>query len=115
MKLIEVKNILNATVFTNHSDDYLANVEVNQACGADLMSDVLAYVKDKGLLLTGLMNLQVIRTAEMMDINSICFVRGKKPSQDLIDLANDTNLVLLGTENPLYVSCGKLYNNGLIC
>ena len=79
------------------------------------MSDVLAYVKDKGLLLTGLMNLQVIRTAEMMDINAICFVRGKKPSQDLIDLANDTNLVLMGTEYPLYVSSGKLYNNGLVC
>lgn len=115
MKLIEVKNILNATVFTNHSDDFLTKTEVNQACGADLMSDVLAYVKDKGLLLTGLMNLQVIRTAEMMDINAICFVRGKKPSQDLIDLANDTNLVLMGTEYPLYVSSGKLYNNGLVC
>ena len=115
MKLIEVKNILNAAVFTNQSDEYLADVEVNQACGADLMSDVLAYVKDKGLLLTGLMNLQVIRTAEMMDINAICFVRGKEPSQDLIDLANDTNLVLMGTDCPLYVSCGKLYSNGLIC
>ena len=100
MKLSEVKQILNAAVYTGEDDSALEKTEVNMACGCDLMSDVLAFVKDKGLLLTGLMNTQVIRTAEMMDITAICFVRGKTPGQELIDLARELNLVLMATELP---------------
>ncbi len=108
MKLREAQEILSAKLLTGSLDG-----EVNSACGCDLMSDVLAFVKDKALLLTGLMNPQVVRTAEMMDINTIVFVRGKQPDQALIDLAASKNIVLMSTEYPLYIACGKLYEKGL--
>ncbi|NLM12970.1 MAG: hypothetical protein GX209_04410, partial [Epulopiscium sp.] len=87
--------------------------EVFLACGSDLMSDVLAFVKEKVILLTGLVNPQVVRTAEMMDIKAIVFVRGKKVSQDVLELAESKNMVILATQHPLYISCGLLYSNGL--
>ena len=114
MKLSEVKEILNAEICTGQDDAQLSEIEIKMACGCDLMSDVLAFVKEKGMLLTGLMNTQVVRTAEMMDINAICFVRGKTPGEDVIELAKEMGIVLLSTELPLYVSCGKLYSNGLV-
>ncbi|HIU48173.1 MAG TPA: hypothetical protein IAB04_02290 [Candidatus Avimonoglobus intestinipullorum] len=110
MKLSEVRDILNAKVLTG--EELLEN-EVNSACGCDLMSDVLAFVKDRALLLTGLMNPQVIRTAEMMDITAIVFVRGKVPEDSLVGMAKMKDMVLLSTEYPLYIACGKLYLDGL--
>lgn len=110
MKLQEVKDILKAKVLTG--EDRLDD-EVYSACGCDLMSDVLAFVKDKALLLTGLMNPQVIRTAEMMDITTIVFVRGKEPDEALIEFAKTKDMVLMSTELPLYISCGMLYEKGL--
>ena len=110
MKLLEIKEILNAEVLTGEE---LLDTEVFAACGSDLMSDVLAFVKDQALLLTGLMNPQVIRTAEMMDMKAIVFVRGKKPEDSVIELAEERKLVILSTELPLYVACGELYINGL--
>ena len=77
------------------------------------MSDVLAYVKDQAVLLTGLVNPQVIRTAEMMDMKCIVFVRSKVPSDDMVELADDMGLVILTTAQRLYEACGKLYVNGL--
>lgn len=111
MKLQEVKEILNAQVLTQ---DACLDDEVNSACGCDLMSDVLAFVKDRALLLTGLMNPQVVRTAEMMDITTIIFVRGKMPDEELIRFAETKGIILMSTELPLYISCGRLYRNGLI-
>ena len=110
MKLSEVREILNATVLTGaeRMED-----EVNSACGCDLMSDVLAFVKDRALLLTGLMNPQVIRTAEMMDITTIVFVRGKEPEDSLVGMAKMKDMVVMTTEYPLYIACGKLYASGL--
>lgn len=110
MKLSEVKEILNAKVLTG--EEFL-DKEVNSACGCDLMSDVLAFVKDKALLLTGLMNPQVIRTAEMMDIEAIVFVRGKMPDDAIIGMAKMKDITLMTTENPLFVSSGMLYSKGL--
>ena len=111
MTLQEVKDILNANILTKNAN--LEN-EVNSACGSDLMSDVLAFVKDKALLLTGLMNPQVVRTAEMMDIATIVFVRGKVPDDTLIELAEEKGIVLMNTELPLFISCGRLYSKGLV-
>ncbi|MBR4874486.1 MAG: hypothetical protein IKU87_01510 [Clostridia bacterium] len=111
MKLNEVKEILNANLLTSVPD--WENIEVMSACGSDLMSDVLAFVKNHALLLTGLVNPQVIRTAEMMDIKVIVFVRGKEPGEDVLSLAKDLGMVVFSTEKPLYVACGKLYSNGL--
>lgn len=87
--------------------------DVLSACGSDLMSDVMAFVKEQVLLLTGLINIQVIRTANLMDIDAVCFVRGKQPSQEMIDMAEDLGIVLLTTKLPMFISCGKLYEAGL--
>lgn len=110
MKLSEVKEVLSATVLFG---DEMLDKEVLSACGCDLMSDVLAFVKDQALLLTGLVNPQVVRTAEMMDMKAIVFVRGKKPGDDIINLAADAGIVMMTTELPLYLSCGLLYDKGL--
>ena len=111
MKLQQVMELLDAKILCG--EDKL-DMEVNSACGCDLMSDVLAFVKDKALLLTGLVNPQVIRTAEMMDISSIVFVRGKMPDENTLALANEKDMVIFSTDMALYPSCGMLYSNGLI-
>lgn len=110
MKLDRIKLLLEATVYVG--EEHL-ETEVYAACGCDLMSDVLAFAKEKILLLTGLINLQVIRTAEMLDIKAIVFVRGKEPTEDMIELAREKGIILLSTELPLYYACGKLYEVGL--
>lgn len=110
MKISEVTDILNAKVLS--CEEMIGN-EVFSACGSDLMSDVLAFVKDQSLLLTGLINPQVIRTAEMMDIRAIVFVRGKTPQEEIIELATEKKMILMTTEYPLYIACGMLYSGGL--
>lgn len=110
MNVNQVKEILNAQILTGEE---LLDLEVQAACGCDLMSDVLAFVKNQALLLTGLTNPQVVRTAEMMDIKVIVFVRGKKPEPTIIELAQEKNMVLLTTKFPLYEACGRLYKAGL--
>lgn len=113
MQLYDIKSTLGAKVLSGEDDTALKEKEIHTACGCDLMSDVLAFVKDQSLLLTGLINSQVIRTAEMMDIVAICFVRGKTPPEDVIELAKDKDITLLQTEHPLYTACGLLYSEGL--
>ena len=110
MKLKNVVELLNGKVIGSAYDE---NKEVLSACGSDLMSDVLAFVKDQALLLTGLVNPQVVRTAEMMDMKAIVFVRGKCPGDDIISLADDAGIAIISTELPLYITCGKLYSGGL--
>ncbi len=87
--------------------------EVGMACGADLMSDVLAFTKAGSLLLTGLTNPQVVMTAEMADIKAICFVRGKKPNSETVRLAKDKGMLMMTTRLPMFESCGILYQKGL--
>lgn len=87
--------------------------EVRSACGSDMMSDVLAFVKEQAVLITGLVNPQVIRTAEMMDMRCIVFVRGKQPSPEIIELAEESGIVVLSSNERMYNACGKLYINGL--
>ncbi len=109
MKLKEVAKILEArAVFDDFPD-----LEIKTACGADLMSDVLAFSHSKTLLLTGLTNPQVVRTAEMTDIEVICFVRGKKPTDNTIKLAKEKDIALFYTKKSLFESCGLLYKIGL--
>ena len=89
------------------------SVSIHSACGSDMMSDVLAYVKDQGMLLTGLVNPQVVRTAEMMDMCCVAFVRGKRPDAAIIELAQSKNIIILTTQERMYPACGKLYKAGL--
>lgn len=110
MLIKDIKNLLEAEFL---SGEEFSTREVIGAFGCDLMSDVLAFVEDKTLLLTGLTNPQVIRTAEMIDINAIVFVRGKIPPKEVIDMANEMQITLLATKHTLYTSCGILYSNGL--
>lgn len=110
MKLSEIVDILDAKVHTGEDD--LDN-EVLGACSSDLMSDVLAFSKNSAALLTGLVNTQVIRTAEMLDIVCVIFVRNKKPNQDVLDLAKELGIVVLSTEYTMYYASGRLYEAGL--
>ncbi len=110
MKISTIKELLDARLIVG--EDFLDH-EVVSACGSDLMSDVLAFVKEQTVLLTGLNNPQVIRTAEMLDVSAIVFVRGKNPTKDIIDMAIDRDIVLLSTDNTLFEACGKLYVAGL--
>lgn len=110
MTVLDIKNLLNASVICG---DNLMERNVHTACGSDMMSDVLAFVKDQSVLLTGLCNAQVIRTAEMMDIVCIVFVRGKIPDEAMIELAKERELVLLSSPMRMFVACGILYKNGL--
>ncbi len=111
MKVIDIAQILNAEILC--CADLAQTTPVNSAFGADMMSDVLAYVTDQGMLLTGLVNPQVVRTAEMMDISCIVFVRGKKPDKSVIELAKSKNIILLTTAERMYPACGKLYAAGV--
>ena len=79
-----------------------------------MMSDVLAYVKDQAVLLTGLVNSQVVRTAEMMDMVCIVFVRSKQPTPEMIELARESGIVLMATKRRMYEACGLLYEGGLV-
>ncbi|MBE6757211.1 MAG: hypothetical protein E7552_01505 [Ruminococcaceae bacterium] len=111
MKIRTMKELLNAEVICG--EDGLEN-HVYSACGSDMMSDVLAYVKDQAVLMTGLVNSQVIRTAEMMDMHCIVFVRSKRPTAEMIELAKESGVVILCTDKRMYEACGILYSNGLV-
>ena len=110
MELSQVAEILEAKVLTG--SEHLDR-EAHSACGSDMMSDVLAFVKDQGILLTGLVNSQVIRTTLMMDMGCVIFVRGKTPTEEMIELAENIGTVLMTTQLTMYESCGRLYLAGL--
>ena len=110
MKISEIQELLNAEIVCGEES---LDREVSSACGSDMMSDVLAYVKDQAVLLTGLVNSQVVRTAEMMDMVCVVFVRSKCPTEEMIALARESNMVLLKTTKRMYEACGKLYASGL--
>ena len=110
MKIKEIAHLLNAEVLC--SPEHIER-EVYSACGSDMMSDVLAFVKDQAVLITGLTNPQVIRTAVMMDMVCIVFVRDKRPTSEMLELATSQGIVILATSKRMYESCGLLYNAGL--
>lgn len=110
MTIKKIAEILNAEFICCKE---FADREVYTACGSDMMSDVLAYVKDQAVLITGLCNPQVVRTAEMMDMVCIVFVRGKRPSDEAIELAKSKQLVMLATPHRMFTACGMLYAAGL--
>ena len=110
MTVRDIIEILDAEIICR---DDLLDTAVETACGSDMMSDVLAFVKEQAVLLTGLCNPQVVRTAVMMDMRCIVFVRGKMPSADVVSLAEESGLVVLATSERMYPACGKLYEKGL--
>jgi len=110
MKLKRIVEVLGAEVVAGRD---LLDMEIKMACGSDLMSDVLAFVKSGALLLTGLTNPQVVRTAEMADLVAICFVRGKRPDQETVQMAESKGIPLLISPLPMFESCGRLHRAGL--
>lgn len=111
MKLQEVKELLDADVIVGAEK---LDIEVKTAFGADLMSDVLAFAKPGSLLLTGLTNAQVIKTAATRNIAAIILVRGKQPSSEAISMAKELQIPILATKYILFETAGILYNKGMV-
>ena len=112
MKLRQIADLLGAEVLCG---EQLLDEDAHSACGSDMMSDVLAYVKDQAVLITGLVNPQVVRTAMMMDMRCVVFVRGKRPTQEMVELASENHIAVLVSGYRMYEACGKLYAGGLGC
>lgn len=108
-----IRNAMNAVHATVLVGEDRLDDEILSACGSDMMSDVLAFVKDQAMLVTGLCNPQVIRTAEMIDMKCILFVRDKKPTEQMLEMAEEAGIVVLQTGHRMFTSCGLLYESGL--
>ncbi len=110
MDLKEIRDILGAEVLCGN--DCLGK-EIKIAYSSDLISVVLTFVKSGSLLLTGLTNTQVVRTAEMAEIGAICFANNERPLEETIKLADEKKIPLLATKLLMYECCGQLYKKGL--
>ena len=110
MNLREVRDELECEVIVGED---LLDINIDVGCGSDLMSDVLAFIKPNALLLTGLTNPQVVRTADIADVRAIVFVRGKKPGNETKQIAQEKGIPLLSTKYLMYESCGRLFKKGL--
>ena len=110
MELSELADMLDCR---NHTHKSLLKREIMYCYATDMMSDVLKSCKIGALLITGLVNQQVIHVAEIMDLKGIIFVSGKEPSADMIEKANDNNLPLMTTKKQLFETCGILHVVGL--
>jgi hypothetical protein len=107
----EILRTLHADTILN--DGWL-NGDIVRVYGSDLMSDILSFSKPNSLLLTGLINPQTIRTAEMVDIAAICFVHGKRPHDETLDLARENQMPLFCTRFSMFEACGRLFAAGLV-
>ena len=110
MKARDIISILDGKVFTG--EEFL-DVDISSGCGADLMSDVMAFVKENVVMLTGLVTPQAVRTAELMDIRMVVFVRGKTPTPEMIALAKEHDIILACSKYSMFLSCGRLYEGGV--
>ena len=110
MLLEDIKKILNCRVLCCEE---LLNLEIGEGCATDLMSNVLATSGTNTLLITGLNNIQVVRTAEMSDIPAVVFIQDRIPNNDVIELAKEKNIVLMVSNYSMYSACGNLYLAGL--
>lgn len=110
MKISKIKSLLGAELICG--EEHL-DCDVNSACCSDMMSDVLAYVKDQAVLITGLINPQVIRTANMMDMLCVVFVRSKTPTEEMVSLAKECGLVLMKSDKRAFEASGILWEEGL--
>ena len=115
MKALDIVKILNAKPLSVINEDFY-NVDFNKAFASDLMSDVLELIKkefEETLLLTGLCNAQSLRTAEMLDLKCLIYVRGKELDKPTMELAKDMNISIFTTNCTMYEACGRLYQEGL--
>ena len=110
MTILDMVSVLNAKVLRGFDK---IDTPVYTACCSDLMSDVLAFVDEKTVLITGLTNPHVIRTSEMLDLKCLVFARGKVPTEDILDSADEQGLVVLTTKATAFTACGLLYEAGM--
>ncbi len=110
MTIRDVLKFVDGKVLTGEE---LLDTPVDTACGSDLMSDVLAFVKERAVLITGLINPHVVRTSEMLDITCIVFSRGKLPSEEILEMAEETGIAVISSPLTTYTACGELYLHGL--
>ena len=110
MTIQDMADVLHARVLVGSER---LDTPVYTACCSDLMSDVLAFVDEKTVLITGLTNPHVVRTSEMLDLKCLVFVRGKVPTQDILDSADEQGLVVITTKLTAFSACGMLYAEGL--
>lgn len=97
MQLGELTKLLNGQFYCGEDK---TDFEISHICACDLLSEILVFSQAHALLLTGLVNLQVIRTAEMLDMGAVMFVRGKKPTEEMLNLARSKGIPLLSTPEP---------------
>ncbi len=110
MKIRELVSVLNADIITGMQ---YVDLEIIRGFASDLMSDVLTLDTDKMVLITGLSNMQTIRTAEMAEIQCVLFVRNKKVTEEMLSLANENKMVILQSKYSMFQAVGKLYRAGL--
>ena len=110
MTIADMVSVLHARVLCG--EERLAT-PVYTACCSDLMSDVLAFVNEKTVLITGLTNHHVLRTADMLDLKGLVFARGKVPGEELLEQAQEQGLVVMTTRETAFTACGLLYQAGL--
>ena len=110
MKMNEIITLLEARQLCG---DPQPKLDFTNAFASDMMSDVLAYGQGQALLLTGLLNQQVIRTAEMLDMRCIIFVRGKTPAEEVLTLAREKGIAVISTQRGMFTASGLLYGAGL--
>lgn len=110
MKISDIITFTEARVATSGKAD---NINLDKAFSSDLMSDVLTLDEDNILLITGLANVQLIRTAEMADIRAILLARDKKATPEMIRLAEENEIILLESPFSIFRASGVLFSNGL--
>ncbi len=110
MNIKEVVDIIGGKLICGES---MINTEIERGFASDLMSDVLTLDSDNVLLITGLANLQAIRTAEMSDISCIVFARNKKITEEMMELAKENNIILIECASSVFKTAGKLYKAGI--
>ena len=110
MTIREMAERIDATVYAEPEQ---IDEDMIGAFGSDMMSDVLAFAENRDVLLTGLLNPQIVRTAHMQDMRCIIVVRGKIASEEIKRLAADNEIAMLETKMTMFETCGKLYEGGL--
>jgi predicted transcriptional regulator len=110
MKLAEIRDILECEVLTDDDD---LSVEVHQVVASDGMSEILAFAKSSELMITGLTNIQSIRTADIAGVSAVIYCRGKRPDKKVVDFAKLKRIPVMITKMVMFDICGILYNKWL--
>lgn len=110
MTLREIRDLLQCEVLTDEND---LHIDVTQVVASDGMSEILAFAKSKELMITGLTNIQSIRTADIAAVSAVVYCRGKRPDKKVVEFARQKGIPVLVTKMGMFDICGILYNKGL--